>query len=161
MGLYFPRLRLLKYSSPRSPVTSGSYFPQFPSWAVNICIMFVTWNVFKGQDYPSGNNGKKIKEIQGHHPVSKDLFRTKVSVLPILQEPLLAALTWKALILMVYSKHVNKTYVLPERKVKFIAQILRASSTTAGRKEAMLKVGEQDHLKLVVCSHFLSNCVNV
>ena len=38
--LYFPRLRLGKYSSPRSPVTSGmSYFAQFPSWAVNICII--------------------------------------------------------------------------------------------------------------------------
>ena len=40
MGLYFPRLCLGKYSSPRSPVTSGSYFAQFPSWAVNICILF-------------------------------------------------------------------------------------------------------------------------
>ena len=39
VGLYFPRLRLGKYSSPRSPVTSGSYFAQFPSWAVNICIL--------------------------------------------------------------------------------------------------------------------------
>ena len=38
---YFPRLRLGKYSSPQSPVTSGSYFAQFPSWAVNICIMFL------------------------------------------------------------------------------------------------------------------------
>ena len=28
--LYFPRLRLGKYSSPRSPVTSGSCFAQFP-----------------------------------------------------------------------------------------------------------------------------------
>ena len=39
VGLYFPRLRLGKYGSPRSPVTSGSYFAQFPSWAVNICIL--------------------------------------------------------------------------------------------------------------------------
>ena len=39
--LYFPRLRLGKYSSPRSPVTSGSYFAQFPSWAVNICIIYI------------------------------------------------------------------------------------------------------------------------
>ena len=39
MCLYFSWLRLRKYSSPWSPVTSGSYFAQFPSWAVNICII--------------------------------------------------------------------------------------------------------------------------